>query len=88
MFLLTVFAYYDKIHAKYRKGSGFMLLAVDVGNTNITLGVYEGEHLIFQSRLATDIRRTSDQYAAEIFGVMQIGGTDVSAIRITSFKKL
>ncbi len=57
-----------------------MLLAVDIGNTNITLGVYDGEYLVCTSRLATDIRRTSDQYAVEIFNVLQISGTDVSAI--------
>ena len=30
-----------------------MLLALDVGNTNITLGVYEGEKLLFVTRMAT-----------------------------------
>ena len=34
-----------------------MLLALDVGNTNITLGVYEGEKLLFVTRMATKIRR-------------------------------
>jgi len=31
-----------------------MLLALDVGNTNITLGVYEGEKLLFVARMATN----------------------------------
>lgn len=31
-----------------------MLLALDVGNTNITLGVYEGEKLLFVTRMATN----------------------------------
>ena len=32
-----------------------MLLALDVGNTNITLGVFDGEELLFVSRMATDL---------------------------------
>lgn len=42
-----------------------MFLAIDIGNTNITLGAYEGDKLIFVSRLATDRSRTPDQYAIE-----------------------
>ncbi|MDO8756738.1 MAG: type III pantothenate kinase, partial [Elusimicrobiota bacterium] len=40
-----------------------MLLAVDVGNTNLTVGVYAGDRLIRQWRIATDLRRSSDWYA-------------------------
>lgn len=53
-----------------------MLLAIDIGNTNITLGVYEEDRLMFTSRLATDTRRTSDQYAIEIRDVLRLNGTD------------
>lgn len=35
-----------------------MILVIDAGNTNITMGAYEGEKLLFVSRLATD--RTGD----------------------------
>lgn len=42
-----------------------MLLAIDIGNTNITMGVYDKDELVFVSRLATDRSRTSDQYAVE-----------------------
>ena len=57
-----------------------MLLAIDIGNTNITLGVYEEDRLMFTSRLATDKRRTGDQYAIEIRDVMQLNGTDAELI--------
>jgi type III pantothenate kinase len=40
-----------------------LLLAVDVGNTNLTVGVFAGDRLIRQWRIATDLRRTSDWYA-------------------------
>ena len=38
-----------------------MLLAIDVGNTNMVLGVYEGEKLKGSFRLMTDANRTSDE---------------------------
>lgn len=43
-----------------------MLLTVDIGNTNITLGVYDEDELVFTARIATEKRLTSDQYAAQI----------------------
>ena len=42
-----------------------MFLAIDIGNTNITLGAYDGDELVFVTRLATDRSRTPDQYAIE-----------------------
>ena len=39
-----------------------MLLAVDVGNTNITIGVFDGEELLTTFRMTTKIPRTSDEY--------------------------
>lgn len=64
-----------------------MILTVDVGNTNITLGGFEGENKVFSTRLATDSRRTSDQYAAEIYHIMRMSGcteTDISGCIICS----
>lgn len=40
-----------------------MLLAVDVGNTNLTVGVFAGERLVRQWRLESDSRRSSSWYA-------------------------
>ena len=42
-----------------------MLLAIDIGNTNITIGGFDGDELVFVTRLATDRSRTPDQYAVE-----------------------
>ncbi|WP_077368900.1 type III pantothenate kinase [Anaerosalibacter sp. Marseille-P3206] len=39
-----------------------MLLVIDVGNTNIVLGVYDGKELINDWRIATDKDKTSDEY--------------------------
>ena len=49
-----------------------MLLCFDIGNTNITIGGYKENDLIFTARLATDSRRTSDQYAIEIRDIIHI----------------
>ncbi len=43
-----------------------MILVLDVGNTNIVLGVYEGKNLIADWRLATDHKRTADEYGVQV----------------------
>lgn len=43
-----------------------MLLAVDIGNTNITLGVFKDDELLLTKRLVTDINKTSEEYATLI----------------------
>ena len=40
-----------------------MLLAIDVGNTNITMGVFEKAELVATWRMATDINKMPDEYA-------------------------
>ncbi len=49
-----------------------MLLTVDIGNTNITLGAYNSNFLTFTARLATDTRKTDDQYAIEIKHILSL----------------
>ncbi len=51
-----------------------MLLAVDIGNTNITLGGYNNEKIVFCARLATDSKKTDDQYAVEIKNILDLNG--------------
>lgn len=51
-----------------------MILAIDIGNTNITLGGYADNKIQFISRLATDLRRTADQYAVELYDLMRLAG--------------
>ncbi len=47
-----------------------MLLAIDIGNTNLTLGLYEGETLGARWRLATDHERMPDEYGLQIIGLL------------------
>ena len=53
-----------------------MILAVDIGNTNIVVGGYQEEKLRFSVRLSTDPARTSYEYAATL-GDIQIGRAHV-----------
>ena len=43
-----------------------MFLVVDVGNTNITFGVYDGKQLVTTFRLMAKTQRTSDEYGVLI----------------------
>ncbi len=47
-----------------------MLLAVDIGNTSITLGAYKNEKLIFTARLLTDRKKTAEEYTADLLGIL------------------
>ncbi|MBE6732413.1 MAG: type III pantothenate kinase [Ruminococcaceae bacterium] len=49
-----------------------MLLAIDIGNTNITLGGYSGDVLTFTARIATDHNMTSDQYAVALKEILAL----------------
>lgn len=40
-----------------------MLLAADVGNTNVKLGIFDGDNLKFKLRFSTDENKTSDELA-------------------------
>jgi len=46
-----------------------MLLVIDIGNTNIVLGMYEGEELKHHWRIATDRNKTEDEYGMLLFNL-------------------
>jgi type III pantothenate kinase len=48
-----------------------MLLAIDVGNTNVVLGVYQGKKLISNFRIKTDIKKTADDYGILICSLLE-----------------
>lgn len=56
-----------------------MLLAIDIGNTNITLGGYSGDELTFTARLATDRALTTDQYAAQLKNMLLLNNISESS---------
>ena len=51
-----------------------MLLAIDIGNTNIVIGCIKDDEILFQARIATDRTRTSDQYGVEIKNMLEAFG--------------
>lgn len=51
-----------------------MLLTIDIGNTNLTLGLFEGDKLGARWRLATDHERMPDEYGLQILGLLQHSG--------------
>ncbi len=64
-----------------------MLLAIDVGNTNLTLGIYEGDSLGPRWRLATDHERMPDEYGLQFVGLLsheEQGVEDISGICLAS----
>ena len=64
-----------------------MLLAIDVGNTNITLGVYREKELIKTFRMTTKQARTSDEYGITICDILErrgIPSKEISAVIIAS----
>jgi type III pantothenate kinase len=57
-----------------------VLLALDIGNTNVTVGVFEDARLRHTWRLATDVRREADEYASLLLTLLQHGGIAPSQI--------
>jgi type III pantothenate kinase len=58
-----------------------MLLTLDIGNTNTTLGVFDGSHLVADFRLRSVRERTGDEYASLIASLLLTCGLTLSAIR-------
>ena len=64
-----------------------MLLALDIGNTNITLGVFDGERLVATWRLSTDRSKMPDEYSIMLTQLLQLRGMssdDIDAVALCS----
>lgn len=57
-----------------------MLLAIDIGNTNIAFGVFDGETLRATWSVATDINKTADEYAVLLLNLLPREGLALSDI--------
>lgn len=57
-----------------------MILAVDVGNTNITLGLFKGKNLMGTFRMTTKRPRTSDEYGTILLGMIESSGATIDEI--------
>ena len=67
-------AYNERRHL--RRGKNRMLLALDVGNTNTTIGVFRGEVLQATWRIATNVARLADEYAITILCLLDADGIE------------
>ena len=57
-----------------------MILAVDVGNTNIVLGLYEGKKLLHDWRISTNRSATADEYGMTFFNLFTHKGLKLEAV--------
>lgn len=57
-----------------------MLLVFDVGNTNIVLGLYDGDKMIYHWRAATNELKTADEYAASLGMMFQLDGVTFAMV--------
>ncbi len=57
-----------------------MLLVIDVGNTNIVFGAYEGDKLVYDWRISTDKEKTSDEYGLLFDQMFKYHGMDSSNV--------
>ncbi len=58
-----------------------MIICIDIGNTNIKYAIFDGDSLKFSFRIATDLKRTSDEYGAQLVSMLAFNG--VSGKEIT-----
>jgi len=64
-----------------------MILTIDIGNTSITLGVFEGEELRATWHMATSIHRMSDEYASLLLNLLhhqRLQSADIKAVALCS----
>ena len=64
-----------------------MLLAIDIGNTNITLGMFQGEQVRATWRLAPDVNRLADEYGVLMISLLSqegLGKSDIDAAVMSS----
>lgn len=57
-----------------------MILAIDIGNTNIVIGCVDGEKILFEGRINSDRLKTSDQYCIDLKILLEIYGVELERI--------
>ena len=53
-----------------------MLLTIDIGNTNINIGIFDGDKLCMSSRIATERQKTDDQFAVDFTNILNMNKID------------
>lgn len=63
------------------KGNVDMLFACDIGNTSISLGVFDGDSMVMDSKIATSYEKSADEYAILLTGIFAMHHVDVLSIK-------
>ena len=53
-----------------------MIICIDIGNTNIKYAIYDKDELKVSFRVATDFKKTSDEYGAQLTGMLTARGIE------------
>ena len=57
-----------------------MILAVDIGNSNLVIGGIQNENILFEARLRTDATKTSDEYCIDLKMILEVYGVKAEQI--------
>ena len=57
-----------------------MIICIDIGNTNIKYAIYDGDALKFSFRVATDFKKTSDEYGAQLTSMLAANDVEIKEI--------
>ena len=57
-----------------------MLLAIDIGNSNISIGVFDRDALILKAKIAAQTERSADEYAALLYDLFRLHGVPLQSI--------
>lgn len=57
-----------------------MILAVDIGNSNIVIGGVDGDKIVFEARFRTDATKTSDEYCVDLKSILDVYGVKAAEV--------
>lgn len=66
--------------AACRQKEEIMLLAVDIGNTNAVVAVFDGEQIVRSWRIFSDVRRTADEYTSILLSLFRDSGLSGNSV--------
>ena len=58
-----------------------MLLAIDIGNTNISVGIFQGKSLVKHWKIKTEREKTCDEYGITLLNLLSLSGMEVKEIK-------
>ena len=59
-----------------------MIMTIDVGNTNITVGVFRGDEVVSNFRITTKMPRTSDEYGMLLSNLLEQNSIHMTILRM------